>query len=405
MSPCRYPVSLWHSTHGSLSYVSMQVSCQLMAWHTCSLSYVSMQVCRYPVSLWHGTHGSLSYVSMQVCRYPVSLWHGTHGSLSYVSMHVSCQLMAWHTWFIVLCLHTGMQVSCQLMAWHTWFIVLCLRACILSAYGMAHMVYCLMSPYRYAGILSAYGMAHMVYCLMSPCRYAGILSAYGMALADVVHEAQEPCALIYRSGRYSSLQHFTCLFKNSHEVCVWDKVVVVGGRGVMYINVFLLLLLLISVIRYLCDFKGRTGIKQVAWEQAKQYLNQRHCCLWTLETNNHVPFFQTTLRRLTNVWTTCQCSAWTDWCSKVFPGQFPCLFKEPLVMMMADSFWMRIWEGRGSSVAQHLVDVAFIIGRKEVLLQQTCLSWQTHVWQNWACPDKTFVATYFCHDKYLLQQT
>ncbi len=28
-------------------------------------------------------------------------------------------------------------------------------------------------------------------------RYAGILSAYGMALADVVHEAQEPCALHY----------------------------------------------------------------------------------------------------------------------------------------------------------------------------------------------------------------
>ncbi|GAB6023455.1 hypothetical protein CHUAL_008235 [Chamberlinius hualienensis] len=28
-------------------------------------------------------------------------------------------------------------------------------------------------------------------------RYAGILSAYGMALADVVHEAQEPCASVY----------------------------------------------------------------------------------------------------------------------------------------------------------------------------------------------------------------
>ncbi|CAN7981622.1 unnamed protein product, partial [Ixodes pacificus] len=30
-------------------------------------------------------------------------------------------------------------------------------------------------------------------------RYAGILSAYGMALADVVEEAQEPCALLYTS--------------------------------------------------------------------------------------------------------------------------------------------------------------------------------------------------------------
>ena len=28
-------------------------------------------------------------------------------------------------------------------------------------------------------------------------RYAGILSAYGMALADVVHECQEPCASQY----------------------------------------------------------------------------------------------------------------------------------------------------------------------------------------------------------------
>ena len=28
-------------------------------------------------------------------------------------------------------------------------------------------------------------------------RYSGILSAYGLALADVVHEAQEPCAKEY----------------------------------------------------------------------------------------------------------------------------------------------------------------------------------------------------------------
>jgi len=28
-------------------------------------------------------------------------------------------------------------------------------------------------------------------------RYSGILSAYGLALADVVHEAQEPCSKIY----------------------------------------------------------------------------------------------------------------------------------------------------------------------------------------------------------------
>lgn len=32
-------------------------------------------------------------------------------------------------------------------------------------------------------------------------KYAGILSAYGMALADVVHEAQEPCSLQYTPGK------------------------------------------------------------------------------------------------------------------------------------------------------------------------------------------------------------
>ena len=31
-------------------------------------------------------------------------------------------------------------------------------------------------------------------------RFAGILSAYGLALADVVHEAQEPCAREYNEG-------------------------------------------------------------------------------------------------------------------------------------------------------------------------------------------------------------
>ena len=32
-------------------------------------------------------------------------------------------------------------------------------------------------------------------------KYAGILSAYGMALANVVHEAQEPCSLKYCEGK------------------------------------------------------------------------------------------------------------------------------------------------------------------------------------------------------------
>ncbi|XP_062900752.1 5-oxoprolinase [Mobula hypostoma] len=36
-------------------------------------------------------------------------------------------------------------------------------------------------------------------------KYSGILSAYGMALADVVHEAQEPCSLVYEPASYPLL--------------------------------------------------------------------------------------------------------------------------------------------------------------------------------------------------------
>ncbi|XP_067005081.2 5-oxoprolinase isoform X2 [Anabrus simplex] len=36
-------------------------------------------------------------------------------------------------------------------------------------------------------------------------KYAGILSAYGMALADVVHEAQEPCAKVYEPESFPYL--------------------------------------------------------------------------------------------------------------------------------------------------------------------------------------------------------
>ncbi|KAJ1519393.1 hypothetical protein ONE63_004685 [Megalurothrips usitatus] len=36
-------------------------------------------------------------------------------------------------------------------------------------------------------------------------KYAGILSAYGMALADVVHEAQEPCSLKYSTENFAAI--------------------------------------------------------------------------------------------------------------------------------------------------------------------------------------------------------
>ncbi len=40
-------------------------------------------------------------------------------------------------------------------------------------------------------------------------RHSGILSAYGLALADVVHEAQEPCAMAYerKLASFLSVMH------------------------------------------------------------------------------------------------------------------------------------------------------------------------------------------------------
>lgn len=50
----------------------------------------------------------------------------------------------------------------------------------------------------------------------SPCIIAGILSAYGMALADVVHEAQEPSAKFYTAESYP---HFTERLRALGEQC------------------------------------------------------------------------------------------------------------------------------------------------------------------------------------------
>lgn len=50
-------------------------------------------------------------------------------------------------------------------------------------------------------------------------KYAGILSAYGMALADVVHEAQEPCGLPFFSNYVGTLkQRLDVLLKRCNSV-------------------------------------------------------------------------------------------------------------------------------------------------------------------------------------------
>ena len=46
-------------------------------------------------------------------------------------------------------------------------------------------------------------------------RFAGILSAYGLALADVVHEAQEPCARVYDKGKLIMRKVINSNFSNN----------------------------------------------------------------------------------------------------------------------------------------------------------------------------------------------
>ncbi|CAH1735140.1 unnamed protein product [Chironomus riparius] len=48
-------------------------------------------------------------------------------------------------------------------------------------------------------------------------KYAGILSAYGMALADVVHDTQEPCGLVFEDG---NIRHVKELLDRLSKVCV-----------------------------------------------------------------------------------------------------------------------------------------------------------------------------------------
>ncbi|XP_033609037.1 5-oxoprolinase isoform X3 [Cryptotermes secundus] len=49
-------------------------------------------------------------------------------------------------------------------------------------------------------------------------KYAGILSAYGMALADVVHEAQEPCAKVYEPESFLYLDERLTVLEKQCEV-------------------------------------------------------------------------------------------------------------------------------------------------------------------------------------------
>ncbi|XP_062501085.1 5-oxoprolinase-like isoform X1 [Corticium candelabrum] len=49
-------------------------------------------------------------------------------------------------------------------------------------------------------------------------RYAGILSAYGLAMADVIHECQEPCAQVYEESSFNLIdERLDVLIKRSTE--------------------------------------------------------------------------------------------------------------------------------------------------------------------------------------------
>lgn len=54
------------------------------------------------------------------------------------------------------------------------------------------------------------------------CRFAGILSAYGMALADVVHEQQEPCAKVYKNGMVLLKKKMAFLFFLKAAYCIHE---------------------------------------------------------------------------------------------------------------------------------------------------------------------------------------
>lgn len=48
-------------------------------------------------------------------------------------------------------------------------------------------------------------------------KYSGILSAYGMALADVVHEAQKPCGLVYQESNFLAIKN---LLEELSQTCI-----------------------------------------------------------------------------------------------------------------------------------------------------------------------------------------
>lgn len=58
-------------------------------------------------------------------------------------------------------------------------------------------------------------------------KYSGILSAYGMALADVVHEAQKPCGLVFEEKHFAEI---TKLLDDLSQTCV-DHLKVQGFDG------------------------------------------------------------------------------------------------------------------------------------------------------------------------------
>lgn len=55
------------------------------------------------------------------------------------------------------------------------------------------------------------------HCATCFCRHSGLLSALGLALADVVHEAQEPCSLSYTPETFVQLDQ---RLRSLEEQCV-----------------------------------------------------------------------------------------------------------------------------------------------------------------------------------------
>lgn len=98
-------------------------------------------------------------------------------------------------------------------------VVMCWPASVGLVGSMPALLHALLE-WRWSLSISKFGVSNssrrdIKWCFFLCCRYGSILSAYGMALADVVHEAQEPCAATYTPGMCSMFLEVTATYPST----------------------------------------------------------------------------------------------------------------------------------------------------------------------------------------------